>query len=686
MAIKIKRSTGNLAPESLAAGQLAYSEGSSNGGTLYYGEIGGTVREIAGRKYVDKLNGIEAGAQVNTVTSVAGRTGAVTIATSDVSGFNTAVDARITSTKITTELGYTPESSSNKGQANGYASLDSSGLVPSSQLPSYVDDVLEYSNLAGFPGTGTSGKIYVAIDTGKTYRWSGSAYVEISASPGSTDAVIEGSTNLYYTDARARSALSASQNMSYNSSTGAFTGPDLTGYALSSSLSSYATTASLATVATTGAYSDLTGKPSLFSGAYADLTGKPSLFSGAYADLTGKPTSITSFGITDGTTGQVLTTNGSGVFTFTTPSSGGIASVSADTTPSLGGDLTVNGKKIVSASNGNIVIQPNGTGVISLASSSGTTFGDGAATAYAGSNGAYDLIFKANIVNDSGGAISLKSGSSGNVELYPQGSGKVVASTSTTQLGTGSAAATLTTNGAYGLTLNTNNGTTTGSIVLATGANGNMTLACNGTGLINLNSPTFAVISSTAAASLTARQTVTASSTITNISLGIQKHRTDIAYTSMTDEPVVTSYSVRDSSNTNRAFGRFIANYYGTGTDPIYQFRTSTDNFSTSKTITTFAAAGILTGDGNNNAFVSTHGTGSLILATNSSSGSPSNSATIQVNNGTNATISLSPNGTGKVSISGIAYPNADGTSGQFLSTNGSGVLSFTSDVDDGTF
>lgn len=56
------------------------------------------------------------------------------------------------------------------------------GKVPASQLPSYVDDVLEYANLAAFPGTGESGKIYVALDTNKTYRWSGSAYVEISAS------------------------------------------------------------------------------------------------------------------------------------------------------------------------------------------------------------------------------------------------------------------------------------------------------------------------------------------------------------------------------------------------------------------------------------------------------------------------------------------------------------------------
>jgi len=60
--------------------------------------------------------------------------------------------------------------------------LDSSGKVPSAQLPSFVDDVLEYANLASFPASGESGKIYVALDTNLTYRWSGSAYVEISQS------------------------------------------------------------------------------------------------------------------------------------------------------------------------------------------------------------------------------------------------------------------------------------------------------------------------------------------------------------------------------------------------------------------------------------------------------------------------------------------------------------------------
>lgn len=98
------------------------------------------------------------------------------------------------------------QDTSAKGQANGYASLDGTGKVPATQLPAYVDDVLEYANLAAFPATGSTGLIYVADDTNKTYRWGGSSYIEISPSPGSTDAVAEGVTNLYYTNTRAAAA------------------------------------------------------------------------------------------------------------------------------------------------------------------------------------------------------------------------------------------------------------------------------------------------------------------------------------------------------------------------------------------------------------------------------------------------------------------------------------------------
>ncbi len=126
---------------------------------------------------------------------------------------------------------------SEKGQANGYAELDSNGSVPSAQLPSYVDDVLEYADFASLPTTGETGKIYVTTDDNKTYRWSGTAYVEISASlalgetsstayrgdrgkiaydhsqatgnphNATTDDITEGSTNLYWTQTRFNTAF-----------------------------------------------------------------------------------------------------------------------------------------------------------------------------------------------------------------------------------------------------------------------------------------------------------------------------------------------------------------------------------------------------------------------------------------------------------------------------------------------
>jgi hypothetical protein len=91
-----------------------------------------------------------------------------------------------------------------KQPAGSYATLVN-GTVPSSMLPSFVDDIIEYATLSAFPATNDVGKIYTAVDTRKIYRWSGTGYVEISPSPGTTTDVPEGS-NLYHTTARAAAA------------------------------------------------------------------------------------------------------------------------------------------------------------------------------------------------------------------------------------------------------------------------------------------------------------------------------------------------------------------------------------------------------------------------------------------------------------------------------------------------
>lgn len=91
--------------------------------------------------------------------------------------------------------------STEKGVANGVAPLNSSTKIDATYLPSYVDDVEEYANLAAFPLTGETGKIYIALDTNLCYRWSGSVYVEISPAPvlsvnGQTNVVVLDSDDL----------------------------------------------------------------------------------------------------------------------------------------------------------------------------------------------------------------------------------------------------------------------------------------------------------------------------------------------------------------------------------------------------------------------------------------------------------------------------------------------------------
>lgn len=115
-----------------------------------------------------KLAGIEQGAEVNIVNGV------------KVNGSTVTPDGEGIVNILIDDTDKIPLSQ--KGAAGGVAELDNSGKVPAAQLPSYVDDVLEYASLSAFPATGEDGKIYIAEDTNRQYRWSGTQYVEISSS------------------------------------------------------------------------------------------------------------------------------------------------------------------------------------------------------------------------------------------------------------------------------------------------------------------------------------------------------------------------------------------------------------------------------------------------------------------------------------------------------------------------
>jgi hypothetical protein len=154
-----------------------------------------------------------------------------------------------------------------KGVANGYPSLDANGTIPSAQLPSYVDDVIEYATISAFPIVGVAGKIYVVtsgVDANKSYRWSGSTYIELISSPGSTDAIAEGTVNKYWTSARTlASSLAGFVAVAYSAITSADT-------VLSAFQKIQGFFNSLSTVAFSGNYNDLINKPTIPSGSALD--------------------------------------------------------------------------------------------------------------------------------------------------------------------------------------------------------------------------------------------------------------------------------------------------------------------------------------------------------------------------------------------------------------------------------
>lgn len=137
-----------------------------------------------------KLDGIATGATKITVDSSLSSTSTNPVQNKVV---NTALGSKVDSSTYSTKVSSLESSitsvsdaltafKNTKGVASGIVPLNASSKIDSTYLPSYVDDVLEYTAKASFPSTGETGKIYVDTTTNLTYRWSGTAYVEISPS------------------------------------------------------------------------------------------------------------------------------------------------------------------------------------------------------------------------------------------------------------------------------------------------------------------------------------------------------------------------------------------------------------------------------------------------------------------------------------------------------------------------
>ena len=173
---------------------------------------------------------------------------------------------------------------------------------------------------------------------------------------------------------------------------------------------------------------------------------------------------------------------------------GGFASLVADTTPQLGGNLDVNGQDIVSTSDADIDIIPNGTGDVNLGADT-VQVGDNDADATITTQGTGDLTLNTNNGTNSG-TVTIADGANGNITLTPNGTGDVILSADSVSVGDSGAAATLTSNGAGTLTvttggttdlvLSTNSGTASGTITITDAANQPITLTPNGTGVVDI--------------------------------------------------------------------------------------------------------------------------------------------------------------------------------------------------------
>ena len=192
-----------------------------------------------------------------------------------------------------------------------------------------------------------------------------------------------------------------------------------------------------------------------------------------------------------GNDGQVLTSTGAGSPpAFESIPSAGISDVVSDTTPQLGGNLDVNGQDIVSTSNADIDIIPNGTGNVNLDADT-IRVGDNNADVAITTQGTGDLTLSTNSGSNSG-TIEIEDGANNDIVITPNGSGDVILDGLKYPQADGSADQVLKTDGSAQLSwttisggvssdaeTNTVAGTNAGNAGTWSGANGNTCIGYN---------------------------------------------------------------------------------------------------------------------------------------------------------------------------------------------------------------
>lgn len=277
----------------------------------------------------------------------------------------------------------------------------------------------------------------------------------------------------------------------------------------------------------------------------------------------------------------------------------------------------------------------------------------------------------------------LSTNLNGNIILEPNGTGDVQLNADTVRVGDAGAAATITTNGAGNLTISTNEGTNSGTIVIAQGSNANVDITPNGTGLtIIKNIRTTNQITSTLATG-TSPFSVASNTVVTNLnadfvdgkSFGTFSAAGGILYASDTSTGAGTAAGTAGQAVISGGSGaptfQTVASANGASTivarDGNGDFAGRTGTFNTS----------VVT------PLHTTSGTVDLTLSTNGGT----NSGTISIANGVNGNITLTPNGTGDVLLSADTVVVGDAAAAATITTNGAGnlTLSTNSGTNSGT-
>ena len=360
---------------------------------------------------------------------------------------------------------------------------------------------------------------------------------------------------------------------------------------------------------------------------------------------------------------------------------GGVESLSEDTSPSLGGDLDTNGNSIISASNANINIVPNGTGDVTLQTDT-VQIGDSNTDATITTNGTGDLTLNTNSGTDSG-SIVIADAANGNITITPNGSGQVVLDGLSFPTADGSANQVLQTDGSGNLSF----ATVLTDVVTDTTPQLGGDLDINGNDIVSVSNGNINLLPNGSGKVILDGDGSSGGVTITDGNIDIRTGTGAVSKVKFYCESSNAHAQTLQAQPHSAGSSAVITLPVATGT-----LIGSGDTGSVSNTMLagSIAASKLAGSIGNSKLSNSSITIGSDAIALGASRTDINGLTSLDVDNitidgnvisstDTNGNITLTPNGSGKVVLDGLTYPASDGTNGQVIVTNGSGVLSFSS-------